>query len=183
MDRLQLVRGHLVSFPLDFMCQEDLRPYFSESEYYTSPQVFHQVAFHGKVSLQRLSCTQYMRQLVDVLQENEENRWPQQKFTNIAYSPDSSLFLGNSPMLNFFLLQSKEYRNIVSSLDSPLFFQVRNTPVQFILPQYRDQALSPKLSLYMYITNCFRLNKYIQTDYLSYRNWLALQCSLPVAPV
>ncbi|KAM0921948.1 hypothetical protein ACQ4PT_006505 [Festuca glaucescens] len=41
MDRLQLVRGHLVSFPLDFMCQEDLRPYFSESEYYTSPQVFH----------------------------------------------------------------------------------------------------------------------------------------------
>ncbi|CAL4907630.1 unnamed protein product [Urochloa decumbens] len=41
MDRLQLVKGHLVSFPLDFMCQEDLRPYFSESEYYTSPQVFH----------------------------------------------------------------------------------------------------------------------------------------------
>uniref|UniRef100_A0A452YXW9 Uncharacterized protein n=1 Tax=Aegilops tauschii subsp. strangulata TaxID=200361 RepID=A0A452YXW9_AEGTS len=41
MERLQLVRGHLVSFPLDFMCQEDLRPYFSESEYYTSPQVFH----------------------------------------------------------------------------------------------------------------------------------------------
>ncbi|KAE8809467.1 phospholipase D zeta 1 [Hordeum vulgare] len=41
MERLQLVKGHLVSFPLDFMCQEDLRPYFSESEYYTSPQVFH----------------------------------------------------------------------------------------------------------------------------------------------
>jgi len=40
-DRLKLVKGHLVSFPLDFMCQEDLRPYFSESEYYTSPQVFH----------------------------------------------------------------------------------------------------------------------------------------------
>nr|CAB3465500.1 unnamed protein product [Digitaria exilis] len=41
MDRLRLVRGQIVSFPLDFMCQEDLRPYFSESEYYTSPQVFH----------------------------------------------------------------------------------------------------------------------------------------------
>ncbi|KAL5230423.1 hypothetical protein ABZP36_029199 [Zizania latifolia] len=41
MERLQMVKGHLVSFPLDFMCQEDLRPYFSESEYYTSPQVFH----------------------------------------------------------------------------------------------------------------------------------------------
>lgn len=41
LDRLQSVRGHLVSFPLDFMCQEDLRPVFNESEYYTSPQVFH----------------------------------------------------------------------------------------------------------------------------------------------
>ncbi|KAM0923435.1 hypothetical protein ACQ4PT_005533 [Festuca glaucescens] len=39
--RLQAVRGNLVSFPLEFMCQEDLRPFFSESEYYTSPQVFH----------------------------------------------------------------------------------------------------------------------------------------------
>ncbi|CAM0881074.1 unnamed protein product [Alopecurus aequalis] len=39
--RLQGVRGNLVSFPLEFMCQEDLRPFFSESEYYTSPQVFH----------------------------------------------------------------------------------------------------------------------------------------------
>ncbi|KAI3728081.1 hypothetical protein L6452_16709 [Arctium lappa] len=41
MDRLEGVRGHLVSFPLDFMCKEDLRPVFKESEYYASPQVFH----------------------------------------------------------------------------------------------------------------------------------------------
>lgn len=41
MERLQSIRGHLVSFPLDFMCQEDLRPVFNESEYYASPQVFH----------------------------------------------------------------------------------------------------------------------------------------------
>lgn len=41
MDRLQAVKGHLVSFPLDFMCKEDLRPVFKESEYYASSQVFH----------------------------------------------------------------------------------------------------------------------------------------------
>lgn len=41
MERLQSIRGHLVSFPLDFMCREDLRPVFNESEYYASPQVFH----------------------------------------------------------------------------------------------------------------------------------------------
>lgn len=41
LERLQAVRGHLVSFPLDFMCEEDLRPVFNESEYYASPQVFH----------------------------------------------------------------------------------------------------------------------------------------------
>ncbi|KAK4782951.1 hypothetical protein SAY86_007325 [Trapa natans] len=41
LDRLESVRGHLVSFPLDFMCKEDLRPVFNESEYYASPQVFH----------------------------------------------------------------------------------------------------------------------------------------------
>ncbi|XP_042480758.1 phospholipase D zeta 1-like [Macadamia integrifolia] len=41
MQRLESVRGHLVSLPLDFMCQEDLRPVFKESEYYASPQVFH----------------------------------------------------------------------------------------------------------------------------------------------
>lgn len=41
MDRLKSVKGHLVSFPLDFMCKEDLRPVFNESEYYASPQVFH----------------------------------------------------------------------------------------------------------------------------------------------
>ncbi|KAG0496621.1 hypothetical protein HPP92_001312 [Vanilla planifolia] len=39
-ERLQSVRGHLVSFPLDFMCQEDLRPVFNESEFYAS-QVFY----------------------------------------------------------------------------------------------------------------------------------------------
>ncbi|XP_062108661.1 phospholipase D zeta 1 isoform X1 [Humulus lupulus] len=41
MERLECVKGHLVSFPLDFMCQEDLRPVFNESEYYASPHVFH----------------------------------------------------------------------------------------------------------------------------------------------
>ncbi|XP_062175862.1 phospholipase D zeta 1 isoform X2 [Alnus glutinosa] len=40
-DRLEAARGHLVSFPLDFMCKEDLRPVFNESEYYASAQVFH----------------------------------------------------------------------------------------------------------------------------------------------
>ncbi|PPS07076.1 hypothetical protein GOBAR_AA13579 [Gossypium barbadense] len=30
MERLKSVRGHLVSFPLDFMCKEDLRPAFNE---------------------------------------------------------------------------------------------------------------------------------------------------------
>lgn len=39
---LELVRGHLVSFPLEFMRQEDdLRPMFIEGEFYASPQVFH----------------------------------------------------------------------------------------------------------------------------------------------
>nr|XP_028951651.1 phospholipase D zeta 1 isoform X2 [Malus domestica] len=41
MERLESVKGHLVSFPLDFMLKEDLRPVFNESEYYASPQVFH----------------------------------------------------------------------------------------------------------------------------------------------
>lgn len=41
MERLASVKGHLVSFPLDFMSKEDLRPVFNESEYYASPQVFH----------------------------------------------------------------------------------------------------------------------------------------------
>ncbi|WCJ23428.1 phospholipase D P1 [Euphorbia peplus] len=40
MERLKTVRGHLVSLPLDFMCKEDLRPVFNESEYYAS-QVFY----------------------------------------------------------------------------------------------------------------------------------------------
>ena len=40
--KLGSVRGFLVSFPLEFMCQEkDLRPMFIESEFYTSPQVFY----------------------------------------------------------------------------------------------------------------------------------------------
>ncbi|KAL0348632.1 UNVERIFIED_CONTAM: Phospholipase D zeta 1 [Sesamum angustifolium] len=41
MERLECVKGHLVSYPLEFMCKEDLRPVFNESEYYASPQVFH----------------------------------------------------------------------------------------------------------------------------------------------
>lgn len=42
MKRLESARGHLVSFPLEFMCQEeDLRPMFIESEFYVSPGVFH----------------------------------------------------------------------------------------------------------------------------------------------
>nr|XP_015875057.2 phospholipase D zeta 1-like [Ziziphus jujuba var. spinosa] len=41
MEKLNSVKGHLVSFPLEFMCKEDLRPVFNESEFYASPQVFH----------------------------------------------------------------------------------------------------------------------------------------------
>ncbi|KAJ4835368.1 Phospholipase D zeta 1 [Turnera subulata] len=41
MEKLKSVKGHLVSFPLQFMCHEDLRPMFSEGEFYASPQVFH----------------------------------------------------------------------------------------------------------------------------------------------
>lgn len=40
-ERLKSVKGHLVSFPLEFMREEDLRPGFIETEFYTSPQVFH----------------------------------------------------------------------------------------------------------------------------------------------
>ncbi|KAL2603923.1 hypothetical protein AAZV13_09G038800 [Glycine max] len=40
LERLASVKGHLVSFPLEFMCQESLRPAFNESEYYAT-QVFH----------------------------------------------------------------------------------------------------------------------------------------------
>ncbi|XAR49167.1 Phospholipase D [Bertholletia excelsa] len=41
MDKLRTtVRGYLVLFPLEFMREEDLRPMFVESEFYTSPQVF-----------------------------------------------------------------------------------------------------------------------------------------------
>ncbi|XP_043811423.1 phospholipase D zeta 1 isoform X2 [Manihot esculenta] len=40
MERLQAIHGHLVSLPLSFMCKEDLRPVFNESEYYAS-QVFY----------------------------------------------------------------------------------------------------------------------------------------------
>lgn len=41
MDRLNFVKGHLVSFPLEFMREEDLRPAVIESEFYVSPQVYH----------------------------------------------------------------------------------------------------------------------------------------------
>ncbi|KAL8553907.1 hypothetical protein ACS0TY_002247 [Phlomoides rotata] len=42
MAKLKSVRGHLVSFPLEFMSHEDdLRPMFIEGEFYASPQVFH----------------------------------------------------------------------------------------------------------------------------------------------
>ncbi|MBA0770961.1 hypothetical protein Gotri_019499 [Gossypium trilobum] len=41
MERLKMLKGHLVVFPLKFMSQEDLRPVFNEREFYASPQVFH----------------------------------------------------------------------------------------------------------------------------------------------
>ncbi|XP_076958230.1 phospholipase D zeta 1-like isoform X1 [Bidens hawaiensis] len=41
MEMMKRVRGFLVSFPLQFMCHEDLRPMFSETEFYASPQVFY----------------------------------------------------------------------------------------------------------------------------------------------
>ncbi|XP_059439509.1 phospholipase D zeta 1-like [Corylus avellana] len=42
MERLKSIRGHLVSFPLEFMCEENnMRPVFNESEFYAAPQVFH----------------------------------------------------------------------------------------------------------------------------------------------
>lgn len=40
-EKLESTKGFLVSFPLDFMCQEDLRPVFLESEFYAFPQVFY----------------------------------------------------------------------------------------------------------------------------------------------
>ncbi|GLT94856.1 hypothetical protein SLE2022_125730 [Rubroshorea leprosula] len=40
-EKLKSIKGHLVFFPLEFMCQEDLRPVFNESEFYASPHVFH----------------------------------------------------------------------------------------------------------------------------------------------
>lgn len=39
--KLKSVKGHLVCFPLEFMRDDDLRPMFSNREFYTSPQVFH----------------------------------------------------------------------------------------------------------------------------------------------
>ncbi|KAL4588394.1 hypothetical protein LXL04_001278 [Taraxacum kok-saghyz] len=41
MEILKGIKGFLVLFPLEFMSQEDLRPMFSETEFYTSPQVFY----------------------------------------------------------------------------------------------------------------------------------------------
>ncbi|KAK7277974.1 hypothetical protein RJT34_22995 [Clitoria ternatea] len=40
-ERLKSVKGHLVSFPLEFMCEEDLRPSVFEIEFYICPQVYH----------------------------------------------------------------------------------------------------------------------------------------------
>ncbi|KAI9122956.1 hypothetical protein K1719_005845 [Acacia pycnantha] len=40
LERLASVKGHLVSFSLQFLCQENLKPAFNESEFYAS-QVFH----------------------------------------------------------------------------------------------------------------------------------------------
>nr|KYP74381.1 Phospholipase D p1 [Cajanus cajan] len=40
-DMLKSVKGHLVSFPLEFMREEDLRPAVIESEFYVAPQVYH----------------------------------------------------------------------------------------------------------------------------------------------
>ncbi|CAN4111034.1 unnamed protein product [Withania somnifera] len=40
-EKLKSVEGHLVSFPLEFMREEDLRPAYSETEFYTYGQVFH----------------------------------------------------------------------------------------------------------------------------------------------
>ncbi|XP_072958670.1 phospholipase D zeta 1-like isoform X2 [Typha angustifolia] len=41
MERLQSLRGRVVCFPLEFMEQENLRPFFGETEFYVAPQVFH----------------------------------------------------------------------------------------------------------------------------------------------
>ena len=41
LESLESIGGHLVSFRLDFMSKEDLRPVFNEGEYYASSQVFH----------------------------------------------------------------------------------------------------------------------------------------------
>lgn len=41
LERLKAVRGFLVSFPLEFMRQEDLRPMFNESQFYAFSEVFH----------------------------------------------------------------------------------------------------------------------------------------------
>lgn len=35
------IRGFLVMFPLRFLEEDDLRPIFSETEFYAAPQVFH----------------------------------------------------------------------------------------------------------------------------------------------
>ncbi|RZC50965.1 hypothetical protein C5167_019392 [Papaver somniferum] len=42
MEKLKSIRGHLVLFPLELMCQEeDLRPMFNHTEFYVKPQVYH----------------------------------------------------------------------------------------------------------------------------------------------
>jgi hypothetical protein len=48
-----------------------------------------------------------MRQLVDALQEMKIIYGHTRKFTKIAYSPDSSFFLGNYPCSNSFFSKAK----------------------------------------------------------------------------
>ncbi|KAI7749515.1 hypothetical protein M8C21_001880, partial [Ambrosia artemisiifolia] len=47
MDRLQAVKGHLVSFPTDFMLKEDLRPMFKESDLQSDRGRYMELAHNG----------------------------------------------------------------------------------------------------------------------------------------
>lgn len=137
-----MIKGHLVSFPLDFMSQEDLRPYFSESEYYTSPQVFHQLLFHGKITpllpqlyiVQRSTfrCFTYF-----VKQGKERNYQPTDRWKGYKYSLVTGtflLFLGKRTLCSVHSVRHKEYRS-VDSLYGTFFplFQARITPVELTL--------------------------------------------------
>lgn len=89
MDRLRLVRGQLVSFPLDFMCQEDLRPYFSESEYYTSPQVFHQhlsrEVTQSAVHIARIACRCFTHFVKQETKRKENITIPLQRYYKYSF--------------------------------------------------------------------------------------------------